>query len=335
VVSNLKANNSIQIVNFSNRFSMTDMDAALSFDPPVPDNKLGPPATREFECGSDICSSEVALAGINLTTPSAAPITSLPVLYPGLDFSGGGNGDLAYNIVSVTLGIFGVIFTGYCIGVVVILRRKAKQRGKTGGAWGKQTSLKWWNKIPKPTLGVSELSAGPGPYDTVELPGEGGPVFELPAGSIHKSSKRSSKRSRRSVLTQKSNEIIMEENVRPGAQVATSDAANMHEISATEAETHDESPAGETTGMLTDRSPDLSTSSNSHPETLHPSSDEESLRVLERTISAPQIDRARSRELVGFFAPRVLSETEMWVLEGVMAPLPPRKPRENGRWVYK
>lgn len=84
VVSNLKANNSIQIVNFSNRFSITDMDTSLSFDPPVPDNGLSPPAAREFECGSDICSSEVALAGLKFTTPSAAPITSLPVLYPGL-----------------------------------------------------------------------------------------------------------------------------------------------------------------------------------------------------------------------------------------------------------
>jgi hypothetical protein len=100
-----------------------------------------------------------------------------------LDYSGGGNEDLAFNIVSVTLGVFGVTFTGYCIGIFVILRRKAKQRGDTGGGWGKQTSLKWWNKIPRPTFGVSELSGGPGPHDTVELPGEGEPVFKLPAGA--------------------------------------------------------------------------------------------------------------------------------------------------------
>ena len=331
----LKANNSIKVVNFSNRFSMTN--ATLSLNPTVPNNGLNPPPARKFECGSvvDICSSKVALAGLNLTTPSAAPITSPPVLYPGLGYSGCGSGNLAFNIVTVTLGIFGVICTGYCIAIFVILRRKAKQRGQTGGTLGKQASVKWWNKIPMPNFGVSELSAGPGPYDTVELPGEGGPVFELPAGSIHKDSKRSSKRSRRSVLSQKSNEIITEENVRPGAQGATSDTANMHEISATEAETHDESPAGETTAMLTNRSPDLSTSSNSHQQTVHQSPAEELSLASAIAISAPPIDKVRSSELVGFFAPRVISETEMRVLEGVMAPLPPRRPRENGRWVYK
>jgi hypothetical protein len=337
VVSILKANSSIKIVNFSNRFSITDMSTILSLNPPVPNNGFSPPPARKFECGSvvDICSSKVALAGINLTTPSAAPIILPSVLYTGLGYSGGGSGNLAFNIVTVILGIFGVIFTGYCIAIFVIHRRKAKQRGQTGGKLGKQASLKWWNKIPVPNFGASELSAGPGPYDTVELPGEGGPVFELSAGSIHKISKRSSKRSRRSVLSQKSNEIIIEENVRPGAQGATSDAANMHENSATEAEIHDESPAGETTAMLTNRSPDLSTSSNSHQQTLHQSPAEEPSQAPAITISAPPIDKARSRELVGFFASRVTSETEMRVLEGVMAPLPPRRPRENGRWVYK
>jgi hypothetical protein len=335
VVSNLKANNSIQIVNFSNRFSMTGMSTTVSFDPPVPNNGVSPPAAREFKCGSDICSSEVALAGLNLATPSAVPITSLSMLYPGLGYSGGDNGALAFNIVAVTLGILGVILTGHCIAVLIILRRNAKQQGEKGGVWGKQASLKWWNKIPMPNFGASELSAGPGPYDTVELPGEGGPVFELSAGSIHKSSKRSSKRSRTSVLSQKSNGIIIEENVRPGAQVATSEPANMHEISATEAETLDESPAGETTAMLINRSPGLSTSSNSPQRTLHQSPAEEPSQAPAITISAPPIDKARSRELVGFFAPRVTSETEMRVLEGVMAPLPPRRPRENGKWVYK
>jgi hypothetical protein len=157
-VSNLKANTSMQVVDFSNRFSMTDMSTTLSFDPPISNNGLSPPAAREVECGSDICSSEVALAGLDLRTASAASISSLLTPYVGFDPSEGDNGELAFNIMTLTLGILGVVFTVYCIAAFLILRRKAKKRGETGGAWEKQPSLKWWIKSRRPIFEVLELS---------------------------------------------------------------------------------------------------------------------------------------------------------------------------------
>jgi hypothetical protein len=121
IVSTLKANNSIQIINFSNRFSMTDMSLTLSFNPPVVDNGISPPAVRSFECSSQPCSPDVALAGLQLATPTAPAVTSIPASDDNLSDILVSDSDIfSFEVVFVTLGVAGGLFTISCLAKFIL-----------------------------------------------------------------------------------------------------------------------------------------------------------------------------------------------------------------------
>ncbi|PMD43861.1 hypothetical protein L207DRAFT_630273 [Hyaloscypha variabilis F] len=130
IVSTLKANNSIQIINFSNRFSMTDMSLTLSFNPPVVDNGISPPAVRSFECSSQPCSPDVALAGLQLATPTAPAVTSIPASDDNLGDTLGSDSDIfSFEVVFVTLGVAGGLFTISCLATFIIFRGREYGNG--------------------------------------------------------------------------------------------------------------------------------------------------------------------------------------------------------------
>lgn len=65
---------------------------------------------------------------------------------------------------------------------ILFVYRVCLHRHKKDKKW---VGISWWNNIPVPRLGATELSPGNGQCNTVELPGsERLPVFELPVGSI-------------------------------------------------------------------------------------------------------------------------------------------------------
>ena len=177
IVSTLKANNSIQIINFSNRFSMTDMSLTLSFNPPVVDNGISPPAVRSFECSSQPCSPDVALAGLQLATPTAPAVTSIPASDDNLgDILGSDSDIFSFEVVFVTLGVAGGLFTISCLATFIIFR---------GREYGNGNML--------PVSEKSSLCTNYNQCETAELPcEEHGHSFELAAGSITSKASRKS-----------------------------------------------------------------------------------------------------------------------------------------------
>lgn len=176
-----------------------------------------------------------------------------------------------------------------------------------------------------PKFGVSELSAGSGQYDTVELPGQDeNAIFELPAESI-----------RRGVEgKRKMNEVpeVKEcyggfTEIGLGIQTPNDLTDNLAEqqraprdIVAAESETPDEPPARETTAMLPKMSPDLSRSQSA------PSNG--------RRRTTPQLPARETPGGPGIRASAPpLSQAELRALAGAVAPPLPSKPK--GKWVYK
>ena len=149
------------------------MNQTLTFDPPVQNTGLTPPATR-FLCGIQNCSSDDALSGISLTTPTAPVVTSIPasMFDTGSSDIGYDKDVFSFNVVFVTLGIAGVLFTISCLATCILFRG----RGNITGKWRNQPSFK---------LVKSKLLTQYNPYETAELPcEEKGHVFELAAGSM-------------------------------------------------------------------------------------------------------------------------------------------------------
>ncbi|KAE9377635.1 hypothetical protein N431DRAFT_302947, partial [Stipitochalara longipes BDJ] len=130
ITSTLKANNSIQIINFSNRFSMADMSLTLKFDPPIQNSGISPPTTREFACGPQVCPSETAIAGFNLATPTAPAVTSIPASVYKLGASSGSDeGTFSFSVVTATLGAAGGLFTIFCLAIFILFRGKGDRIG--------------------------------------------------------------------------------------------------------------------------------------------------------------------------------------------------------------
>jgi hypothetical protein len=375
----MKANSSVEYLNFSNRFNMANMDSNISTDALTQLEYQGPHGPKqEFTCGSSACPANV-IDALDLTPPTGTT-SKLP----------------SFEIGFIVVFIIGILFTAACIAVFIFIRRGRIRNGKEAWNWnwnwnwndgrtfriqgfkewwnklarwdrignrkretqgsvkwwnklnrrnrmanvsGNETSngnfktqgsIKWWNKIARPTFGTSELSAGPGTYETAELPGEDEPVFELPAGSI----RRSHGRRVASDIGNSEDSVglgIRTPSTRSSANSAAKDNAN-------EAESSDESPARETTTLLRSSSmypspkPPITTNLRKSISSPSPRLAPEIPIVTVSSPPPPPKPPANQVPLSGFFAP---SETEMRVLAGVEAPLPPPKPKAKEMWVYK
>ena len=318
---------------------MKDMSLTVSFDPPIKGQGIYPPAAREFSCSSKPCPSAVALAGLNLATPTTLAVTSVPTTgFRGQSGSKPEDGDFPFNIVAVTLFVAGLIFTISCIAVFVKSRRRGDGSEMNGGTPRKGGSMKWWNKLPRPDLGASELSAGPGQYETAELPGEdGAPIFELPAESIRRGVEGARKRSQMSKFSGSSREDLTDADIGLGIQESRPHPLNTAHLQTAESEMRE---ARETTNLLPATSPSHSRSnsaaSNPHRETP---SQLPSRSLSERPstpVSTPPKSKAELRGLAGVFAPRPMSELELKYSAGVLTPLPTPKPTEKKyTYIYK
>jgi hypothetical protein len=319
---------------------MEGINFTVPFDSTRKGQGLNPPTAREFSCSSKSCPSAVALVGLNAATPTTLAVTSIPATRPKLGQSGSQpeDGDFSFNVVAVTLGVAGLIFKIFCITVFVISRRRGGGSGMNGGTPRKGISVKWWNKLPRPDFGTSELSAGPGQYETAELPGEDGvPIFELPAESIRRGLEGGRKRSQMSKFSGSSREDITDADIGLGIQESPPHPLNTAHLQTAESEMRE---ARETTNLLPATSPSHSRSnsgaSNPHRETP---SQLPSRSLSERPstpVPAPAKSKVELRGSVGVFAPRPMSELELKYLAGVLTPLPTSKPREKKyTYIYK
>jgi len=125
-------------------------------------SSIGP--TSSWACKGRPCSQAIALSGITLTQEK--PKKFKEPLNENQKFTIG---------FSATMGGVTLILL---IGVICRCRQRRSER--------KDSQRRWWNKIPPPEAGASELQGRVGPYTTAELGGDGhrGLVFELQAGSI-------------------------------------------------------------------------------------------------------------------------------------------------------
>jgi len=188
----------------------------------------------------------------------------------------------------------------------------------------KQPSVKWWNKLPMPKFGASELPAGSPQYDTVELPGEDeNSIYELPAESIRRGIEGNRKMNEVPEVKECYGGVT---EIGVGIQRPNDFTGNLagqqratRDIVAAESETSDEPPARETTAMLPKMSPDLSRSQST------PSNGRRTTPRLPArgTPGGPSI-RASAPQL---------SQAELKVLAGAVAPPLPSKPK--GQCVYK
>ncbi|KAF4627842.1 hypothetical protein G7Y89_g10315 [Cudoniella acicularis] len=233
IYSILKADASVTIINFSDRFALQGMNGTLT-DAQKAANYLAPQKgpDREFWCndGTEICSQSEAIGSltfINSTSTAAATVSSTAFpsgAFPSADNPSPTTTDLPTQTIVFVPGIpenptqtidFGSgtstngptnssppleASTGFQAGIaalstsallaiiaIVYMIRRRRKKGKGKIPKRSQSESKWWNKIPRPRFGTSELTAGRGQYDTTELPASVRPMYELHAGSIHQS----------------------------------------------------------------------------------------------------------------------------------------------------
>jgi hypothetical protein len=170
---------SIEVVNFSDHFSLTGMNG--TFDTPEnaiisrPDSSPfapnDPSANRIFLCEGEPCDSSVALTGMALSSPTSTTAPAYTAQSPVLP---------AWSIALI------VVAVGWLLGFLgfIIYRRRHPFCDDPEGI---SRSAKWWNKLPVPKLGASELSAGQGKYDSAELAASTcNPIYELPVETIQR-----------------------------------------------------------------------------------------------------------------------------------------------------
>jgi hypothetical protein len=175
-----------------------------------------------------------------------------------------------------------------------------------------------------PKFGASELPAGSGRYDTVEIPGEDeNSIYELPAESIRRGIEGNRKMSEVPEVKECYGGVT---EIGVGIQRPNDFTGNLagqqratRDIVAAESETSDEPPARETTAMLPKMSLDLSRSQST------PSNGRRTTPQLPAsgTPGGPSI-RASAPQL---------SQAELKALASAVAPPLPSKPK--GQCVYK
>ncbi|KAH7407971.1 hypothetical protein BKA64DRAFT_667840 [Cadophora sp. MPI-SDFR-AT-0126] len=199
--SHLKQNESIEVITYTTRVSMinngtipAEVEEAAKADGQL--NSHGPKTS--FACNGQPCSREAALSGITLTQPKVKK-TKKP-LTENQKFTIG---------ISATLGGISLILLP---GLIWRCRQRRSER--------KDSKMRWWNKIPSPEAGASELQERIGPYTTAELGGGGhhGSVFELQAGSIRRSSEG------KGVLSMEASELEERQKLNPGGDDTNDDA---------------------------------------------------------------------------------------------------------------
>lgn len=163
----MKQNESVEFITYTDRVSMLnngtispEVEEAAKAQGQV--SSIGP--TSSWACKGRPCSQAIALSGITLTQKK--PKKFKEPLNENQKFTIG---------FSATMGGVTLILL---IGVIWRCRQRRSER--------KGSKRRWWNKIPSPEAGASELQGRVGPYTTAELGGDGhrGSVFELQAGSI-------------------------------------------------------------------------------------------------------------------------------------------------------
>ncbi|PVH81862.1 hypothetical protein DL98DRAFT_587178 [Cadophora sp. DSE1049] len=167
--SHFEQNENIEVITYTDRISMINNGTLPSEVEEAADaqGKLsGAGPLISFACEGQPCSEEAALSNISLTQPRIKKVKE--PLTESQKFT------IAF---SATMG---GIFLILLVGVIWRCRQRRSER--------KGSKRRWWNKIPPPEAGASELQGHVGPYTTAELVGDGqrGSVFELEAGSIRR-----------------------------------------------------------------------------------------------------------------------------------------------------
>lgn len=165
--SHLKQNEDIEVINYTNRVTMINNG---SLAPEVEEAakaaglKSATAPVDTYACKGQPCSREAAFSGISLTQRKTEE--------PKQELTEEQKFTIA--ISSTFGGIALILFVG-----VVWRCRQIRLKRKDG-------KRRWWDKLPPPVEGVSELQGRVGPYTTAELGGDGhrGSVFELQAGSV-------------------------------------------------------------------------------------------------------------------------------------------------------
>ncbi|KAK0106867.1 hypothetical protein ONS95_003589 [Cadophora gregata] len=168
--SHFKQNESIEYITYTARVSMLNNGSLSSEieEAAKADGQAGAGPPSSWVCKGQPCSRSTALSWVYLTQPK--PKKFVEPLNENQKFAIG---------LSTTIGgLFLILLAG------IIWRCRQIRSEK------KDSKRRWWNKIPSPEAGASELQGRNGPYTTAELGGEGnrGSVFELQAGSIREGS---------------------------------------------------------------------------------------------------------------------------------------------------
>ncbi|KAH6722617.1 hypothetical protein BKA61DRAFT_651106 [Leptodontidium sp. MPI-SDFR-AT-0119] len=340
--SHLKQNEDIEVVNYSTRVSMIN-NGTLSPEIAEAANLQGQSGTtgpsRTFNCKGEPCSATSALAGLQLTPVETKKKVKEPL----------SNNQIFTIAISASVGALALILF-----VWIGLRCRKSLSGR------KNAKRRWWNKVPPPTAGASELQGRIGPYTTAELGGDEhrGSVFELQAESIRKSQEGAdagkdilslsielSEVERRHVMGGNNNGGLKDDILStPRAEMDANEAGNIDEIQPNPRTStysskylkkrdrkHNSAPTADSTVYtLRDTSPHESTAMLGSSSTDLPED------VVTRPTSLPPLQHNSDYESIPRQTKR-LTDADLEALAGAFAPPAPRpKPKpKTGPWVYR
>jgi len=356
ISSSLKANQSIRVVNYSNRFILENMNGTFSSDIIAVNEGIngtdGP--SRMFYCNNGtaekLCLSSIALAGLSLSTPTPVQgaystafgtftVGGSTVTVPTSIYTRSPTASPSIHRLPYILGLIGgTSILAALVGAIFCMRSNRRK----GRALSQHPAMKWLNKTSGPPFEAAELSAHDGPYDIAELPGQDGtPIFELSAGSIKRGSE--------------GNEVQVIENASPSGEettepkvVRTAEAAGLvglgiDTITSSNAddrtlrirtsqriEAQEESSPQESTTMLSNTSPNVAASRSSYPpQRSCPLIPEEITTMQSSKREIPQLPAVRE-------SVPMMSDDEFRALAGVFAPsTPPRLSSQQAKWQYR
>jgi len=172
-MSQLRLNMSVDVVNFSDHFGLTGMNGTSHTpEDAIVTRPYSPPSeNRQFICNGETCDPSVALTGLALSSPTSTSVPPPMTKDPSFP---------AWAIALI------VVAVGWLVGFVAFIIYRCYHPFRDDPDWHPRPT-KWWNKLPFPSFGVSELPAGQGQYDSAELAGSvSNRFYELPAGTIQR-----------------------------------------------------------------------------------------------------------------------------------------------------
>jgi hypothetical protein len=179
--STLRGNNSVAVMNFSNRFTFTNMTGQMGpYLRSINAASAGQPGpARFFTCGGIVCDASVALAGLDMTSPSSTVSTltttvSSTATHISASTTSTSTNTLAsqpaknISLAGPIAGSLGGLFLICCLSIFLGTRSSIRRNCQIIPPIAKR----WKRKDKEHQPHLSELPSR-GPCDTAELPASG------------------------------------------------------------------------------------------------------------------------------------------------------------------